>query len=143
MEERIRPGLYRHYKGNFYRVIGVARHSETREEVVVYLCLYDDCSLWVRPLSMFVETVTVEGRDVSRFEWYGGNKAMIEVDRERCKGCGRCVSACGGRLISLETFEGKKIAVIGRPQQCDLCGRCIAECPFGVISPRAVPSESR
>jgi len=65
----------------------------------------------------------------------------IKIDPDRCKGCGRCVSACGGRLISLETFEGRKMAVIGGPQQCDLCGRCIAECPFGAISSRAIPPE--
>ncbi len=65
----IRPGRYRHYKGNFYEVLGVARHSETKEEVVVYRCLYGDCSLWVRPLAMFAEIVTVDGRAVPRFTW--------------------------------------------------------------------------
>ena len=62
------PGRYRHYKGNFYEVLGVARHSETGEEVVVYRCLYGDYSLWVRPLAMFRETVTVDSRTVPRFE---------------------------------------------------------------------------
>jgi hypothetical protein len=66
--DAIRSGRYRHYKGKFYEVIGMARHSETEEEVVVYRCLYGDHSLWVRPLEMFLETVTVAGREVPRFE---------------------------------------------------------------------------
>jgi hypothetical protein len=61
-------GLYRHYKGGYYQVIGVARHSETDEQLVVYRCLYDNYSLWVRPLAMFLETVLVDGRTVPRFE---------------------------------------------------------------------------
>ena len=61
------PGLYRHYKGGEYRVIGTARHSETDELLVVYRCLYDNDSLWVRPLAMFMETVIVAGQEVPRF----------------------------------------------------------------------------
>ena len=66
--DELQPGRFRHYKGNLYEVIGVARHSETEEEVVVYRCLYGDGSLWVRPLTMFRETVTVASRQVPRFE---------------------------------------------------------------------------
>ncbi|MDD2271004.1 MAG: DUF1653 domain-containing protein [Desulfuromonadaceae bacterium] len=62
------PGRYRHYKGNFYEVVDIARHSETEEEMVVYRKLYDDGSLWVRPLGMFLENVLVEGALVPRFE---------------------------------------------------------------------------
>jgi hypothetical protein len=68
MQEPLQPGRYRHYKGGSYRVIGTARHSETGELLVVYRCLYDNDSLWVRPLAMFVETVLVGGRQVPRFE---------------------------------------------------------------------------
>jgi hypothetical protein len=64
----VAPGRYRHYKGNFYEVIGTARHSETDELLVVYRPLYGERGLWVRPLEMFAETVTVEGRIVPRFE---------------------------------------------------------------------------
>ena len=67
----ILPGRYRHYKGNFYEVLAVARHSETEEELVVYRKLYDDHSLWVRPLGMFLEKVVVDGCKVPRFEWCG------------------------------------------------------------------------
>ena len=54
----LKAGRYQHYKGQFYQVLATARHSETREWVVVYRCLYDDFSIWVRPLSMFVEMIT-------------------------------------------------------------------------------------
>ena len=66
--QELQPGLYRHYKGGTYQVIGMARHSETDEQLVVYRCVYDNYSLWVRPLAMFLETVLVDGRTVPRFE---------------------------------------------------------------------------
>ncbi|KAB0667314.1 DUF1653 domain-containing protein [Oryzomonas japonica] len=68
---RPRPGRYRHYKGNEYEVVAIARHSETEEEMVVYRQLYGDRSLWVRPLGMFLEEVLVDGRKVPRFQWLG------------------------------------------------------------------------
>jgi len=63
----VEPGRYQHYKGQFYVVFGVARHSETEEELVVYRTDYGDKSLWVRPLSMFEESVQVNGVMVPRF----------------------------------------------------------------------------
>jgi hypothetical protein len=60
-------GRYRHYKGNEYSVIGIARHSETLEELVVYRQEYGDHGLWVRPLAMFMEMVNLNGEDVPRF----------------------------------------------------------------------------
>lgn len=69
----LRPGRYRHYKGNEYEVTDIARHSETEEELVVYRKLYGDHSLWVRPLGMFMENVQVGGLLVPRFEWIGEN----------------------------------------------------------------------
>ena len=68
-EAILKPGTYRHYKGNEYEVIGVARHSETEEYLVVYRPLYGERGLWVRPLTMFCESVVVEGRQVPRFEF--------------------------------------------------------------------------
>lgn len=65
----IQSGRYRHYKGNNYEVLGVARHSETEEEVVVYRALYGEGGLWVRPLAMFLETVLIEGRPHPRFQF--------------------------------------------------------------------------
>ena len=64
----IKLGKYRHYKGKEYEVIGVAQHSETLEDLVVYKKLYDDESLWVRPLKMFLEEVQVNGKKVPRFQ---------------------------------------------------------------------------
>ena len=63
----LRVGVYRHYKGQEYRVIGVARHSETEEELVVYTPLYNDSGLWVRPLTMFIEVIERDGESVPRF----------------------------------------------------------------------------
>lgn len=63
----VRPGRYRHYKGNEYRVLGVARHTETEEPVVVYQALYGERGLWVRPAAMFVENVIVNGASMPRF----------------------------------------------------------------------------
>lgn len=71
MNDSILPGRYRHYKGREYIVIGVARHSETDEELVVYQPDYGDKRLWVRPLAMFNEHVTINGRSVPRFEFLG------------------------------------------------------------------------
>lgn len=61
------PGRYRHYKGNDYEVIGVVRHSETLEPMVLYRPLYNDSGLWVRPYAMFFEEVEVNGRRQPRF----------------------------------------------------------------------------
>lgn len=63
----VEPGRYRHYKGNYYEVIGTARHSETEEPMVVYRPLYGEGGLWVRPEAMFLETVEVDGKCVPRF----------------------------------------------------------------------------
>lgn len=67
VSEPLPPGRYRHYKGNSYTVLGTARHSESLEELVVYRAEYGERGLWVRPRSMFTETVTVDGQDVPRF----------------------------------------------------------------------------
>ena len=61
------PGRYRHYKGGEYEVIGVARHSETLEPLVVYRPLYGAPELWVRPHAMFFGQITIDGRSVPRF----------------------------------------------------------------------------
>ncbi len=65
----MKTGRYRHYKGQYYLVLGVARHSETQEELVVYRQDYGDKSLWVRPKQMFLETIQFNGQPVARFEF--------------------------------------------------------------------------
>ena len=68
----VQPGRYRHYKGKEYMVLGVALHSETQEELVVYRQEYGDQRLWVRPKQMFQETVEVDGQAAPRFQYLGG-----------------------------------------------------------------------
>jgi len=63
----VTPGRYRHFKGGLYEVLGLAKHSETLEELVVYRALYGEGGLWVRPLAMFRGSVTLDGREVPRF----------------------------------------------------------------------------
>ena len=67
---KLESGLYKHYKGAIYEVIGIARHSETLEELVLYKATYqsDGENLWVRPLAMFKETIIIDGREMKRFE---------------------------------------------------------------------------
>ena len=65
--ETPKRGIYRHFKGNRYELIGVAKHSETMEEMVVYRALYGEGGLWVRPLSMWSETVVRDGQTFTRF----------------------------------------------------------------------------
>ena len=64
----LRRGVYRHFKGNLYELVDVAKHSETLEDMVVYRALYGEGGLWVRPLSMWNEYVEYEGGRVRRFE---------------------------------------------------------------------------
>lgn len=69
--DEIRLGKYRHFKGNEYEVIGLARHSETMEDYVVYRALYGEGGLWVRPASMWNETVERNGKTYKRFTYIG------------------------------------------------------------------------
>ena len=63
----VKPGKYRHFKGNEYEVIGTALHSETGEKLVVYKALYNDGGLWVRPYDMFKEIIEKDGKKIQRF----------------------------------------------------------------------------
>jgi hypothetical protein len=65
----LEAGKYRHYKGNMYEVLDVAYHSGTEERFVVYKALYGEGEMWIRPFEMFTETVEVEGKKISRFEY--------------------------------------------------------------------------
>ena len=66
MEPKV-GGIYQHYKGNRYRVIALARHSETLEDLVIYEALYEGGGIWARPLEMFCDHVTVDGQEMRRF----------------------------------------------------------------------------
>ncbi len=67
-------GRYRHFKGNEYEVIGIARHSETTEPMVVYKALYGDGGIWVRPADMWNETIERDGKKYKRFERVMGER---------------------------------------------------------------------
>jgi len=76
MNNELKLGIYKHYKGNFYKVIGVGRHSETLEEYVIYSALYEskvfgEGALWIRPKKMFTEDVFVNEKVTPRFEYIG------------------------------------------------------------------------
>jgi hypothetical protein len=77
----LQNGTYRHYKGPLYDVLGLARHSETEEWLVVYRPQYGERGLWVRPLSMFTEMVEYQGRQLPRFEYLGTTDADESIDR--------------------------------------------------------------
>lgn len=68
-ESRLRPGRYRHFKGNEYQLLYLARHSETLEELVVYKALYGEGGVWVRPAAMWNETVERDGQTYQRFTY--------------------------------------------------------------------------
>lgn len=72
--EKILIGRYRHFKGNEYEVVGIAKHSETLEEMVVYRALYGDGGIWVRPACMWNETVERDGKVYKRFTYIGEEK---------------------------------------------------------------------
>src|SRR3989338_650890 len=81
----ILQGIYRHYKGALYEVIGVGRHTETMEELVTYRDLekseeFGDNALWSRPKTMFLESVRIDGRDVPRFTYLGENLESLSQE---------------------------------------------------------------
>jgi hypothetical protein len=66
---KVKKGIYRHFKGHTYKVIGLAKHSETLEEMVVYVNMEDENDIWVRPEKIFLESITKDGKTFSRFEF--------------------------------------------------------------------------
>ena len=74
MMKEIKPGVYRHYKGNEYEVLFTAKHSESLEPMVVYRALYGDCGVWVRPAYMWDEEVEAGGKTVIRFQYIGSEE---------------------------------------------------------------------
>ena len=93
-------GVYRHYKGNFYEVIGEARHSETEEVLVVYRALYGDYGLWVRPKDMFQATVDYEDKQVLRFAYAGPRSSLgslVHADENQAGGNKKSTAKLQGR----------------------------------------------
>jgi len=75
---KIPKGLYKHFKGNIYKVLDTAKHSETLEEHVVYVSIDNEADLWIRPVSMFLEVIECDGKRFQRFEFLGDSIADIE-----------------------------------------------------------------
>lgn len=75
----IRKGLYRHFKGNYYLVLGQARHSEDQELMVIYRALYGSKEIWLRPFSMFTETIERDGKEQARFAWCEKQSQVLEI----------------------------------------------------------------
>lgn len=71
MEQNLKPGIYRHFKGGEYELIGIVTHSETLEKMVLYRALYGEKQVWVRPASMWTETVEKDGLLMRRFAYIG------------------------------------------------------------------------
>ena len=80
MEKLVPGGIYRHFKGNLYQAVEIARHSETLEEMVVYRALYGEHGLWVRPLAMFLEEIERDGRRMPRFAFTGEVRPLQGAD---------------------------------------------------------------
>jgi len=78
-EKQIPLGIYRHYKGNEYEVIGFSKHSESLEDMVIYKALYGDGGIWVRPLSMWENPIEIDGDTVKRFEYVGSSNSNTEL----------------------------------------------------------------
>lgn len=74
-----KPGLYEHFKGNQYQVLGVVTHSETEEQLVLYRPLYGERALWVRPISQFIDSVTLNGELRPRFRWLAAANSPLQA----------------------------------------------------------------
>ena len=102
-------GIYHHYKGNQYEVIGFAKHSETLEDLVVYKALYGEGGTWVRPLSMWENLIEADGKTVKRFEYAGDNEA---ADRQN-----ELAEAHRSLLSTLRKCEKIDIGKLGKSQK--------------------------
>ena len=110
---KIKPGKYQHYKGNFYKVIGVIKHSEILEDMVLYECLYDNpvSKLWVRTLKMFVEKIEINGKKVPRFKFCSSEPGDLPQLH-----CPRCIE---GNVVTRRTKRGKVFYGCSRYPKCD------------------------
>lgn len=125
---RIEPGRYRHYKGNEYEVIGMARHSETLEDMVIYRALYGEGDTWVRPASMWNETVVKDGREMKRFEKIGEkygaalNDIMIvdvPVGARTLKGISVEIPGTGKNVLQIKCRNGLLLCGLFSPEKID------------------------
>jgi len=112
------PGIYRHYKGNLYKVIAMARHSETLEDMVVYRALDGEGGTWVRPASMWDDLIEVDGETVRRFE-HAGESERVDKHSELAQ-------AHDALLSTLRKCEAIDLNKQGKAQQTLLVRRIAA-----------------
>ena len=96
-------GIYRHYKGKQYEVVGFAKHSETLEDMVIYKALYGEGGIWVRPMSMWSELVEIDGKSVRRFEYVDEKTETARQDElsEALRSIESTLSKCEKALTKL------------------------------------------
>ena len=113
-------GIYRHYKGNEYDVIGFSKHSETLEDMVIYKALYGNGGIWVRPLSMWDNPIEIDGKTVKRFKYIGSsnnNNELVEAHRSLLSTLRKCEKidldnlAASQRTILERRISALKIAL--------------------------------
>jgi len=113
-------GIYRHYKGNEYDVIGFSKHSETLEDMVIYKALYGNGGIWVRPLSMWDNPIEIDGKTVKRFNYIGSsnnNNELVEAHRSLLSTLRKCEKidldnlAASQRTILERRISALKIAL--------------------------------
>ena len=112
-------GVYRHYKGNQYEVVGFAKHSETLEDMVIYKALYGEGGIWVRPLSMWDNPIEAGGKTVKRFEYVDAidephsHNELAEAHRALLSTLNKCEKIDGGKLgKSQQTLLERRIAAL-------------------------------
>ena len=112
-------GLYRHYKGNQYEVIGFAKHSETLEDMVIYMALYGERGTWVRPLSMWHNLIEIDGKAVKRFEYCeeseksGKRNELSEAHRVLLSTLSKCEKIDSGKMgKSQQTLLERRIGAL-------------------------------
>ena len=103
---QIKLGKYRHYKGNEYELLSVATHSETLEPLAVYKALYGEGGVWVRPLSMWQETVVVNGESVPRFAYIGTETTVFHLQSEPF-----FQMKSGEKTVELRLYDEKRRAI--------------------------------
>lgn len=107
--DEIRLGKYRHFKGNEYEVIAIAKHSETTEDMVVYKALYGDGGLWVRPASMWNETVERDGKIFKRFEFIKETAFIWNFDTMHISELKEFEISCNHLSNEIITYDGKSL----------------------------------